>query len=108
MNKLINPVSGEVKEITIFDLLEKMDPSTHASIMEMAARYPDKEALVLFECLQMDSGHCGSLSVLAMGPSNSWPLSKVEDAGFRLGDVPSRFLYPVAYVDYRKKETQEQ
>jgi hypothetical protein len=102
-----NPVSGEVKEISIHDLLEKMDPDVHGAIMRSAGLYPDKEALVLMENLQMDSSHFGNRTVLVMGPSNSWPLSEVEKNGFRLGDVPSRFQYPVAYVDYRKTKSHE-
>lgn len=98
-----NPVSGEIKEVTIFEFLEMFDESVRPDIMAACARYPDKEGIVCFENLQLDSSHFGDRAALVMGPSNSWPLARIEEDGFRLSDLPSNFKYPVAYVDYRNQ-----
>lgn len=101
--ELQNPVSGKLKKLTLEEFLALFDPEVHDGIRAAIARYPDCEGIVCMENLQMDSSQFGARSALVMGPSNSWPLVKVKEAGFRLGDVPSRFQYPTAYVDYRKE-----
>lgn len=90
----------QLKETEFLDLF---DPSTHNAILAAAARYPDCEAIVCFENQQMDSSQFGNRAALVVGPSNSRTLADCLKEGARLGDVPSRFQYPVAYVDYRKQ-----
>lgn len=99
---LKHPISGELKKLTPNDFLDLFDESVHSAILASAARYPDREALVCFENLQMDSSLFGLRSALVVGPSNTYNLEDIVKSGARLGDVPSRFMYPVSYVDYRE------
>ena len=97
----MSPVPGKLKELSIGDFLDLFDDSVRSKIVAAGSRYPDKQAIVCFENLDMWSSNLGHRSAVVVGPSTSWTLEKVVEPGFRLGDVPSRFQYPVAYVDYR-------
>jgi len=110
MKPLIHPVSGILKRLPIGDFLDLFDESVRGAIVAAKGRYPDAEAIVCCECLDMCSSQFGQRSALVVGPSNSWTLDFIVDPenGFRLGDVPSRFQYPVAYVDYRQPELVEE
>jgi len=96
-----HPVSGTIRKVTEVEFLDMFDVSVQNAIMASAARYRDCEALVCFENLQMDSSQLGARTALVVGPNNTLKLAQLEDGGTRLGDCPSRFQYPVAYVDYR-------
>ena len=106
IEQLRHPISGVLKKLTETEFLDLFDPSVHDAILASANRYKDCEAIVCFENLQMDSSCFGDRAALVVGPSNTYTLAKILEPGARLGDVPSRFQYPVAYVDYRK-EAQE-
>jgi hypothetical protein len=103
MTPLIHPVSGLLKRLRETEFFELFDPECHNAILAAAARYPDAEGIVCCEVLDLCSSQCGHRSALVVGPSNSWTLEFVATTPFRLGDVPSRFQYPTAYVDYRKE-----
>ena len=90
-----HPVSGEVKELSKAQFLELFDPSVRGAIERNAAK-PGVDAVVCFEVLQMDSSKFGHRQALIVGPGCTYKVSDIEGAGFRLGDVPSRFAYPVA------------
>lgn len=105
MSNLVHPVSGELKELTPNDFLNLFDPSVHSAILASAARYPDKEALVCFENIDMSSSQIGQRAALVVGPSNTYKLEDIIKPGARLGDIPSRFQYPVSFVDYRQPKT---
>ncbi len=91
-----NMISGEVKEIPLAELRELMDPSIHDGISRLA-EMEGAEALVLYECLQMDSSCLGMRTVVVAGRAPiSQTLRKAVDG--RLGDVPSRFQYPVKFT----------
>jgi hypothetical protein len=98
----VNPVAGPLSKLTETQLLDKLDPSVHDRVLASAAKYQDCEALVLFENIDMSSSELGRRSVLVVGPSNTRTLAQAVET--HLGDVPSRFQFPVAYVDYRKNQ----
>jgi hypothetical protein len=65
------------------------------------AENPATNWLVTFTVLDMWSSQCGSSSHLPVG--SPWSTKTLADAAFgRLGDVPSRFMYPVTC--YRCRE----
>jgi hypothetical protein len=97
-----HPVSGEVKELTEPQFLELFDPSVHDRLKAVAGR-PDVEALVCCECLQLDSSFAGHRTAVALGPGCTYQVEEIEK-GFRLGDVPSRFQYPVALWRFKSVE----
>lgn len=90
-----------MKSVKESEFLALFDLTVHNAILASAARHPDCEALVCFENQQMDSSEFGRRSALVVGPSNTYTLQDVQKEGCRLGDVPSRFQYPVCFVDYR-------
>lgn len=106
MSELTHPVSGKLKRLSIGDFLDLFDESVRGDIIAAKGRYPDAEALVCCDNLEIRVQETVMRTALVVGPSNSWTLAFVVDPKnhFRLGDVPSRFLYPTAYVDYRKEE----
>ena len=95
----LHPVSGPIRELSIGDFLALCDESVHSAILQAAARYPDRTALVCFENIDLSSSQLGHRTACVVGPSNTFrSLEHLTQPGVRLGDVPSRFQYPVAYV----------
>jgi len=89
------------KEITVKEFAsllshEKEDEGLNLAVQQMLAR-EGVTGLVLFECQQMDSSSFGARKGVLFGPECTYRTLKEICAG-RLGDVPSRFMYPVAYV----------
>lgn len=79
------------------DLLGMFEPEIQAVVKErIKKRKPD--AVVVMEVRQMDATAYGNRSVLLVGGQFTYTLSDVLQPGFRLGDVPSRHEYPVAYA----------
>lgn len=93
--KLTNPISGEIKELSKDEFLALFDPSVHGAIL-LAAKTVKAEAVVCMENLQMDSSRFGDRVALCVGAECTYQIAHCEQAGFRLGDLPSRFQYPVA------------
>jgi hypothetical protein len=91
-----------MKRLTESQFLDLFDLEVHDKIRAAAARYHDAEALVCFENVDFTSSHFGHRAALVVGPSNTYTLADVMEPGAHLGEVPSVFQYPVAYVDYRK------
>ena len=91
------------KQITLAELLSMFDESVHDAIRRSAALEGATHVVVL-EVLQMDSSMFGHRQALAVGDApRSWTLDYVLDTPyFRLGDVPSRFSYPVAYAPVKE------
>jgi hypothetical protein len=89
-----NTISGEIKEVSQESFLALFDKEVHAKIVKNS-RQTGVEAVVCLENLQMDSSQCGHRAALIVGPSCTFQVKHLED-GFRLGEVPSRFQYPVA------------
>jgi len=90
-----HPVSGEIRELSKAEFLALFSPAVHHAI-ESAAKLPGTEVVVCFECLQLDSSHVGERVATVMGPGRTRPTPALEQAGTKLGDLPSNFKYPVA------------
>lgn len=91
-----NEVSGEIRELTEQEFFALFDSDTHRFIREAMDRYPDCDAVVCFESLDLGlvARQGPGRQCLVVGPSNTWKLEDLETR--HLGDVPSRFKYPVA------------
>ena len=83
-----------MKQVTKAELYAKMDSLTWPKLDSFTkAKY-----LVLFENQALDSSNLGMRSVLPVGPEQG--LKTLEEiAGRPIGDVPSRFQYPVEYCE---------
>lgn len=94
-------MTTKLKQLSKQELLDMFDESVHEKILEAAARYPDAEAIVVFENVDMSSSRLGERSALVVGPSNTF--TNVEDASDKwLGDLPSERQYPTAYWPVEK------
>lgn len=97
-----NMIGMEVKKLdTLHDLL-KLAAGLPAREILTLSDHPKTEGLVVYQCLQLDSSRAGETDVVAVGPQRTYSL-EAAIAG-RLGDVPSRFKYPIAYWEKPKKE----
>src|ERR1017187_5514992 len=92
---IVNPISGTLRELSRNEFFALFDSTVHEALQK-ATELPGTDALACMEVLQMDSSQCGHRTALAVGPGRTYQLSHLSTAGFRLGDVPSRFAYPVA------------
>lgn len=96
---IVNPVSGELKEITLAEVKEMFDESVHSNI-DTAYGRPGVDALVVYENIDFASSSFGERSALVVGPRCS--VRTLEDAAKQpLGATPSQFQYPRYYT---KKE----
>jgi len=89
------PVTS-LTEITLSELYKMFHKSVHsdldAKIVKTRAEY-----VVVFENLQMDSSNFGHRSALMIGAQcENKTIDDIRER--RLGDVPSRFQYPVHYA----------
>lgn len=83
------------------DYLKLFDKSVHEKIRE-SARRPGVTHVVCFECLDMWSSRLGKRDSMIVGTQQSFTIEKVLTTKFcRLGDLPSRFQYPVAYASVK-------
>lgn len=94
-----------VRHVSFEDFLKLFDEEVHGKIRASALQ-PGITHVVCFENLDMWSSNHGHRSSLVVGvkPAGaeipSWTLERVlSTPHFRLGDVPSRFQYPVAYAE---------
>jgi hypothetical protein len=85
---------------TLDEILAKMDNPRDVRI---AIRFNRATAVVLFECLDLSSSNLGARTVLCVGPHCS-AKGLADINGQHLGDVPSRFQWPVewALVDWTR------
>lgn len=86
--------------------LGMFDPSVHAAIESRLAR-PGVIGVACFENQDFSSSRFGDRTALIYGPGCTIK-TRDEIAKQRLGDVPSRFQYPVAYYEkaFHEKEPQ--
>lgn len=91
-----NSIGGEVKLIPLDELLAKFDKAYHRPIRDLLDQ-EHVQGIVVFENLQMDSSQFGNRGAVIYGTTCTYKTVE-ECAAGRLGDVPSRFAYPVAYV----------
>ena len=86
------------RHVKLEDLLRLFDEEVHGKIRG-AALQEGVTHVVCFENLDMWSSQLGARTALVVGSKQSFTLEKVLGTPyFRLGDVPSRFKYPVAYA----------
>lgn len=93
--------------ISLDDFLTLFDESVHGLIRGNVVNRKGITHVVAFENLDAWSSECGKLTAVAVGsptgPAHNQPSWSLEDIVgkpyVRLGDVPSRFQYPVAYAD---------
>ena len=90
-----NSVGGEVEQVSKDHLLEMFDISVQDKLLSNLNR-AGVRGMVVFEVLQMDSSCFGNRSAYIFGPSCTYRTLD-EMCAIRLGDVPSRFMYPTHY-----------
>lgn len=80
------------------DYLKLFDPSVHEAIRKSCGQ-AGVTHVVCFECLDMWSSMIGKRTSMIVGSKQSYTIDKVlKTRFFRLGDLPSRFQYPVCYA----------
>lgn len=92
---------SNLKELSIGEFLDLFDESVHSQIMASAAHYTDRVAIACFETLDLGliARFGPQRCALVIGPSNTIKsIEQLSEPGCRIGDVPSRFKYPVSYV----------
>jgi len=92
--KLKTPV-GEAVELGWEDFLAQFSPDAQRRIA-IALLQPGVSGVVCFRNLAMDSSHYGEQAALVFGAGNTYKTLEECLMG-RLGDVPSRFKYPVSF-----------
>lgn len=95
---LTNPVSGEPKKLSdIESLRDLFDEEVHEKIDQVIDRLKPSH-MVVYEVIDFTSSQAGHRQVMAVGPGLSVDTLEKAIEG-RLGDVPSRFAYPVYYLE---------
>lgn len=88
----------KARHVSLDDYLKLFDPAVQGKIRGSALA-EGVTHLVCFENIDMWSSMCGHRTSLAVGDKQTYTLEKVLKRAYaRLGDVPSRFQYPVAYA----------
>jgi hypothetical protein len=90
---MLNMAGNQIAEMSQAELLALFDTSVRNQIIDAAKRL-NAEAVVCMENLQLDSSQCGALTALCCGGNCSLTVQRVLEG--RIGDVPSRFQYPMA------------
>lgn len=86
------------RHVSFEDYLRLFDEEVHGKIRGSALA-EGVTHVVCFEVLDMWSSRAGQRQSLIVGSAQTFSLEKVlRTPYFRLGDVPSRFAYPVAYA----------
>lgn len=81
--------------VTLQEFFDLFDEEVHDALRAQLKK-PYVRGIVCFENLALDSSHCGERTALIYGDGCTyWTLPGVLCG--RLGDVPSRFQYPVKY-----------
>lgn len=99
--EFVNALGSKLRRVdSVPELIEHLtNVESQASLERQIAR-PDVTAAIVYQNLQMDSSQHGHIVVLVVGPGCTYKTISSAAVG-RLGDVPSRFLYAVAY--YKKE-----
>lgn len=84
--------------VSLEDFLKLFDEEVHGKIRG-AALADGATHVLCMENLDLWSSNLGHRTALIVGEKQTWTLQKALGTPyFRLGDVPSRFQYPVAYA----------
>lgn len=87
------------RHVSLEDFFRLFDQDVHGKIRG-AALADGATHVVCFENLDMWSSQAGARTALVVGAKQTYTLEQILRKPFsRLGDVPSRFQYPVAYAD---------
>lgn len=106
MEKEKSGPAGPMKEMTLDELKKGLEvhfetPESRGERNRRLDHFAGQaEFIVMFENLQLDSACCGDRAALAVGPGFTYETLDQVAKGV-IGDVPSRFKYPVAFVDCR-------
>lgn len=93
-----NIIGGEVKPMSKAEFYALFAPETQDELERKWVGDTGLTGFVCYENLQMDSSQFGTRTALAFGAGFSAPNpERAVEMYPRLGDVPSRFQYPVAY-----------
>ena len=92
---LTNRIGGTVRQLDKAEFYNLLDFDLHDTVARMLL-HEGTTGMVVFENLDLCSSQCGNRSFMVYGPSRENKV--IEDLlSQHLGDVPSRFQYPVAY-----------
>lgn len=92
-----------VERISYTELLECMDVSTHEQIARLAGREGFR-GFVMYRNETFDSSCFGEEKMMACGDEGYFTYTIAKALVSHLGDVPSRFMYPIWFYD---KETSD-
>ena len=96
ITKLTHPVSGELKRITLDEMLALADESIYEQLTRLYNT--DKyTGLVCFEVLDMCSSQLGHRTFCVIGGDTFPNVESLVNGNVHLGDVPSRMAYPKVY-----------
>jgi hypothetical protein len=96
-----HPISGQIEELPRGEFLDLFLPQLRDSVSNLFS-LSGAEAVVCFENLDMSSPSFGDRAALAMGHARTFQVPMLEEAGCRLGSVPSEFKYP-RYLCWNEK-----
>ena len=86
-----------MQQLKVHEFFKLFDPEVHQDIINSVRKYPDAEAVVVFENVAFDSSQFGRRSALVVGPSNTF--TSVEFCKGRwLYDLPSQRQYPQSFI----------
>ena len=94
-----------MKEISLREVFEKMDPSTHQKIIDVAKSY-EATHLAVYECIQMDSSSFGNRSVICVGPNNTIKTPEELAKSIHKPETVSQREYPQAYAVFDAEEAE--
>lgn len=104
-----NIIGGEIKEVSLEEIVAMFKGSqSRQHISDWATCSGENlpgiadTGVVVFEYLDMNSSQYGNRTAMICGPQRSYTLEEACEG--RLGDVPSRFEYPVAFHRFKKEE----
>lgn len=85
-----------MREVSLKEILDKMDPSVHQQILD-GVKVQQATHVVLFENVDMSSSRIGERTVVFVGPKNTYKTPE-ECEGKWLNDLPSQRQYPQEYA----------
>lgn len=95
------------KHVSLDDYLSLFDKSVHEKILA-TLEFDGATHVVCFENLDMWSSQFGHRTSIVVGSKQGQSLEKVLTTPYaRIGEVPSRFQYPVAYASRVTKEVKK-
>jgi hypothetical protein len=97
---LLNRIGQPIQPATWEEFLAQFDEEVHSRLREVMNR-EGVSSLVMFENQMFDSSAFGQRTALCVGSGCTYK-SVEEAAGMHLGEVPSRFQYPLLYTSHKE------